>query len=257
MAAPSAHLKVLSGLLWPFFLAFTALGFVLVPFRIGDYHVGLLTSNVELQAALLWSIRLFDPIWLTLAVTCAYSYTIATEGLAKARGWALRIGLASLAVGIATSQTGFPLGPALYTDKMGARIAQTVPFTYPLLWITLILCSYYTARALIVRLPWFKQRVVPPWVVSLGAAVLVLLTDLNLEPVAWHNRFYWVWYPRDYGAPHWPPFQNYATWFAVAFALTLCGSSKACGAAPLKEALKPVAILGLFNAVLLLAHLLG
>jgi uncharacterized membrane protein len=242
--------------MWPWFLVCTVLGLVLVPFRIGEFHVTLLTSNVDLQAALLRGIGLFDMVWITLAAVCTYLYTVQADGLAHARQWAIRIALVSLVIGICNSLTGFPLGPALYTDKMGFPLAKTVPYTYPLLWLTLILCSYYTAGALLALLPAFRQKVAPQWLTALGAATLVLVTEINFEPIAWNNRFYWIWYPRDYEAPQWPPVQNFLTWFVVAFSLTFFHIRKA-SAAPfsLASGARPMAILALFNAVPLAAHL--
>ena len=78
----------------------------------------------------------------------------------------------------------------------------------------ILLCG----RVLILRL-W---PAAPRAAVALGVAVAALLTDLNLEFVAWKVRGYWVWYPDLAGPlPAWPPGQNFLAWFALSFLLVL------------------------------------
>ena len=48
-----------------------------------------------------------------------------------------------------------------------------------------------------------------------GPANLRLLTDAHLELLAWKVRAWWIWYPALAPAPSFPPWQNYATWFAA------------------------------------------
>ena len=88
------------------------------------------------------------------------------------------------------------------------------------------------------------------WQLALGVALLAVITDWNLEFVAWKVRAYWSWYPRDPQPPLTPPWQNYASWFAASFILSFALAENRVAVTRAKSA-KPIIILALINALFL------
>ena len=101
------------------------------------------------------------------------------------------------------ARTGIPFGPFAYTDKIGQRLFDNLPWAMPLIWIVFILSSRGVAR-LTLR-PWRSVRNYGFWVIGLTAALTVWL-DFGLEPFASRVIGYWRWRPTQlasdwYGAP--------------------------------------------------------
>lgn len=237
-----------------------------MPLHIGETQIFEWISNSGLAGALVRLMKMFDAIWIVLAAASAYLYAAEREGLAVARQWAVRVMGGSMLLAWIGAATDFPFGHFIYTDNMGARIGQGPPFTVPLLWLTLIVCSRYLVLSLF---PALRH-----WQLALGTAFVVLLTDINLEQIAWQVRFYWIWYPHQYSCPHWPPVQNFVAWFVAAFVFALAMQSNPRHASNVKKQLeftpssqetqrekfaetmhlRPVIILILINAVFLSVH---
>ena len=251
----AAHLQTIASLIWPWFLVWTGLAFFIIPLDIGPLQVQHWVSNPGLEAALIKLLRMFDAIWIVLAAANIYFATVTTEGLGTARRWAGRIVGGSAVLAWIGAAAGWPFGPFIYTDRLGIRIAHVLPFTVPLLWLVLILCSRYALLSLIPQAARWAR-----WQLALATAVLVVLTDLNLEWLVWHLRFYWIWYPGQIVNPGWPPVQNFATWFIAAFGFALTLNSTrvepdTVHAVPRSR--KPLMILALMNLLFLTAHLIG
>jgi uncharacterized membrane protein len=247
----AAHFQALSSLLWPLFLVWSVLGVMVMPLHpwsLSQEAIREDVANPGLRDALLLLFQSYDALWVFLAAAVAYSHTAACEGLPAARrGALLGLGGAALLCG-ADALTGWPLGPLAYTDLLGKRIAHLLPLAVPLLWLTIFLCS----RATVLMLPRAIQW--PRWQVALGTALLVWLTDFNLEPVAWKVRAWWIWYPGEANPPAIPPMQNFAVWFCAAFlwAIAIRPSNRV----PVftGNRWKPVVILGLLNLLALAFH---
>ena len=257
----TAHFQTLASLTWPWFLLWTGLAMVLMPLHIGDHHFDTWIGNAGLAGACKRLLAMFDAIWIVLAAANVYLHAASVEGLKTARAWALRVLLAAAVIGTVGALTGFPLGRFVYTDRLGVCIGNVLPFGMPLLWMVVIITNRYFVLAF--RPGWGG------WRLALAAAGLVLLTDLNLERIAWQVRFWWIWFPHQYTTPHWPPVQNFATWFVVAFLLVLGMRSRFPGNDPLAAArarlapgprirhLRPALVLVLMNTVFLAIHALG
>lgn len=86
-------------------------------------------------------------------------------------------------------------------------------------------------------------------------ATVSVLTDLNLEFVAWKVRGYWVWYPHAAtDVPGWPPLQNYVAWFVLSFLLTALLPPNYGLRLRRPAANRPILVLALMNALFLLVH---
>lgn len=212
------QIAAMERLMWPLFLAFTAVGFVVMPMGWGEAEAREWFGSVPgLADAAARFLGFSDALWMVLAAIVVYLWLVRVEGLATARRWAATIMIGSAALEWVGAKTGMPFGPYAYTDRMGVRIAGVLPFTIPLAWFIVVI----TARAVILwRFP--RARPLP---LALGVGALALGTDLSLEWVAWKIRAYWIWYPGVLDAPGWPPVQNFVSWFVAAalFALAATG----------------------------------
>lgn len=121
------------------------------------------------------------------------------------------MGGAAHALGV---RMGIPFGPFLFGVDAGPQLFRTLPWSLPLLWVTVILNSRGVAR-LILR-PWRKVRSYGFWLIGL-TALLTAGFDLALDPFATRVRLCWLWLPTKFpltwqGAP----LVNFFSWAAVA-----------------------------------------
>lgn len=238
----------LKGMVWYLFLIFTAVGFYVMPFGVGAAEVNAWVKVPGLREALLLLLGQADALWMLMASVNVYLYMIKREGLAVARRWALLIIIGSAMLEWTGATTGFPFGPYVYSKNFGALIGGVLPFTIPLAWVVVVMASRYAVLALFPKL----NR----WWLSLGVGFLALLTDLNMEPVAWKVRAYWTWYPYDPAPPLWPPWQNYLSWFVAAFVFNALLRGERVSSATV-SARKPITVLCLMNAMFLAVHLVS
>ena len=235
-------------LAWIAFLVWTGVGFVVMPLGFGEAQARAWLgpgSAGNAAAALLYRA---DAIWILLAAVNVYFHTALAEGLPTARLWAGIILIASTTFEWIGTRTGFPFGPYVYTDHFGWRIGGVVPLAIPLAWLVVVLCG----RVLVGWLRPAATRLE----LALGVAVVAVLTDLNLEYVAWKVRAYWIWYPQAQGVPpSWPPWQNYLAWFTLSFALACLLPPNYDLRLDKPSPRRPVLILALMNALLAFVHL--
>ncbi len=203
-------------------------------------------SNSGLRNALSHGLAVLDVSWVTLAAANVYLATAAAESLAAARRWALLTLLCSGLIAWASATTGWPLGPIQYSDRLGAQIGP-VPFGLPLLWFTIAA----GARCLVLCLwPAFSHRHA-----SFSAGLLIVLTAVNLEPVAWKERAFWAWYPCEMAPPSGAPLQNYLTWLVLGTALVYAMRPSRVIPDPAALPRRPAITFVVLNAVLLATHL--
>lgn len=239
-------LEPLHAVLWILFLIWTAIGAAVMPLELGPAQIREWIPYADLQVALVAFLEISDAIWIVLAAALAYLALAEHEGLATARRWSLFILAGSAALETVGAVTGLPFGPYVYTDRFGWRILGVLPFTIPLAWLTIVICGRYLV--LLVR-PRASR-----WQIALGTGLAAVLTDLNLEPIAWKVRAYWLWYPTQSGAPSHPPLQNYVSWFVAATLLALAFPRRAVETGQKPDPRRPVLILSLMNALFLLVH---
>lgn len=243
----AAWLAPLPDLAWIFFLVWTAVGAVVMPLEIGQSQVESWIAQPGLRAAVLAILRGSDAFWIVLAAVNVYFAAAAHDGLDVTRRSALIILGGSAVCEWIGARTGFPFGPYRYTDHFGWRLGGVLPFTIPLAWLIILL----SGRRLVLAL---RPDVTRPGL-ALGVGCVALLTDLNLEPVAWKIRAYWIWYPGPHAAPSdWPPLQNYVSWFALAGLLTYALPPNYALRRPSRVANRPILVLALMNALFLLVH---
>lgn len=199
-----------SAWVWRLFLVWTAVGFLVVPADLDPAGIREWLGNGILGGAAVHLHRAADAVWMSWAAL------VCLTAVARATGWrvaALQFGLIALgsaAVEWMGATTGFPFGPYEYGHTFGWRIGGVLPFTIPLAWFVVVSGSRSAVRLA-------SPRAAAP-LAAVAAGILAVLTDVNLEHVAWHVRGYWTWFP-DSG-PHppgtWPPARNFVSWFVLA-----------------------------------------
>lgn len=232
---------------WSLFFALSVLMAVVLAGEIGEAQARAWLANADLQAAATRMLAALDGAWITLAAINTYIFLARAENLHTARRWASIILTGSAACAWIGARTGFPFGPLAFTDQLGMRLGRVLPFTLPLLWFVVVLNSRYVALRLFPRLG--------HWPLAAATAALAVLTDGNLEPVAWKMRAYWLWYPLAAHAPPWPPPQNFVSWFAITLALAGALHESRVAGPRGGSSRQPVAIFATLNAVWLVANL--
>jgi putative membrane protein len=110
--------------------------------------------------------------------------------------------LAGYLVEMAGVLTGSIFGDYLYGPALGPALFGT-PLLIGLNWFILTYCAYHI----------FKDRR-SIWVQALLGALLMVMFDFMLEPVATH-LYWWLWV---YGAI---PLQNFIAWFIISYLMLL------------------------------------
>lgn len=246
--APNAVARAVAPLIstvWILFLVWTFLVALVWSSGFGEVQVARFVKNPDLQAALRLVLRSLDAIWMTLGAASGYFALARAEGLPIARRWSAALLLATTALLLVNSATRWPLGPLHFPGNLGLKLGP-VPFAAPLLWCVVIFGARDLAQRLLPRAP-------HAWTaVATGAAAL--LTDLNLEPLAWKWRAWWLWYPANLEPPANPPWQNYATWFCVAAVSAFLMRSPHVISRLAKRPPEPAVALLLINLICLLTH---
>ncbi len=98
----------------------------------------------------------------------------------------------SLSMELLGTSTGFPFGPYAYTDFLGFKILNHVPYAIPLSWFYMGLTSYLLANVLVKRAGWQRQTF---WSLLLGVYFLTVW-DLALDPAMASPNLgvhFWIW----------------------------------------------------------------
>jgi len=115
----------------------------------------------------------------------------------------------SLSMELLGTSTGFPFGPYAYTDFLGYKILNHVPYSIPLSWFYMGFTSYLLASLLVKRPGWRRQTL---WSLLLGVYFLTAW-DLALDPSMANPRLlvhFWIWY--EPGPYFGMPIRNLVGW---------------------------------------------
>lgn len=156
-----------------------------------------------------------DCVFLVLAALLAFALARRDHGtLAATKACGVILAVSGL-VEILGVNFGFPFGDYIYTERLGSRILG-MPYIIPCCWIFLVICGQAIASASLTR---NLRNADEAWALSsLGAAAIVTVFDLLLEPVAIRLKHYWIWLDQEsvwYGAPQ----TNFAGWFTLSLIL--------------------------------------
>jgi uncharacterized membrane protein len=159
-----------------------------------------------------WSMAGGGVVYILLGTIAVAIYAYRTLGL---KNWllfmvpALGVSLTSELLG---TSTGFPFGHYSYLSGLGYKIAGLVPFTIPLSWFYLGLCSYLLARAGIGKKFGALGAI---GAIALGSLMLTSW-DFVLDP-AMSQTVMPFWYWHQPGAFFGMPYQNFVGWMGTGF----------------------------------------
>jgi carotene biosynthesis associated membrane protein len=156
----------------------------------------------------------FGPVFSTLVKAPTWTYMTMLPVLSvlmyvRAHGWALMAFFllwGSLAGGMSEligTTTGLPFGPYQYTDWLGPKLLDHVPYFIPLSWFAMSIISLDLARRVTTRR---YERIAV-------AAVFMVLWDVSLDPAMSSAFPFWI-YPEG-GFFYGMPASNWAGWLVV------------------------------------------
>ncbi|MBU6229408.1 MAG: carotenoid biosynthesis protein [Cyanobacteria bacterium REEB459] len=148
-----------------------------------------------------------------------YGYrSLGARGVASFALAAIAISLASELLG---TSTGFPFGHYSYLNGLGYKIAGLVPFTIPLSWFYLGLCSLLLARS---GLATGGAQSILRVLLALGlGSVLLTSWDFVLDPAMSQTSLpFWYWHQP--GQFFGMPYQNFAGWLGTGFLFMAVGT---------------------------------
>jgi len=248
---PASPLASLATLMWPLYLACTALVALV---WVSGFGPGMLASSdlqrklpgAELRTALALFSRALDPAWITLGAANAYFAVVRAEGLSRARRWCALVLAGAFTISALSAATRWPLGPVYFPSNLGIKIGP-VPFALPFLWLLIIAGARDTVR-----------RVFP--VLRDGASAAIVgaccaVTHLLLDPIAWKVRAWWLWYPAPLPAANTAPWQSHVAWFAGGCIAALTLRPHAHSFRPTWIRLTAAPVYLVFLGVVILAHI--
>ena len=118
----------------------------------------------------------------------------------------------SLGAELIGTGTGWPFGNYAYTDFLGFKVLDHVPFSIPLSWFYVGFASFLLGNVIAAR---WTLRPRPAWSVGLGVWFLTVW-DLVLDPAMAHQSLpvkFWEW--SETGPYFGMPIQNFAGWSAT------------------------------------------
>lgn len=114
------------------------------------------------------------------------------------------------------AKTGMPFGrfdQDQYTERLGPRLFNLMPWSVPFLWFVILFNSREVAK-LILR-PWRRDKQYGMWLIGL-AALLTVAMDLILEPFAVQVQRWWSWrIPTVTAEQSSLPWSGHLNWFGV------------------------------------------
>ena len=165
----------------------------------------------------------FDPAFLTFAraliatvsgAIALFLYGWASIGLRKTAIFAAIAYPLSLTSELLGTGTGWPFGNYAYTDFLGPKALDHVPWSIPASWFYMGFASYLLGCAIVDRLGGSRSWLVP----CLAGAWLLTAWDLVLDPAMAHESLritFWVW---DESGPYFGmPIKNFIGWTVTAF----------------------------------------
>ncbi len=235
-------------LLWPLYLVWSAVVLAVWCLGIGEVELQNAVTHPDLGAALQVFLRFLDPLWIALGFYHVYSTLVIEEGLARARRWIGSGFVICILIAWLSARTSWPLGPIHFTERLGKKLGP-VPLCLPLLWLTVIL----GARATAVRL---LAGPFPRAIPALCAA-LTCASALVLDPVAWKQRSWWLWYPADVNAPPAAPWTAPLTLFVASLAAGALMGGKRRASPGTRTTSVPLVVFVVVNAVALTARIVS
>jgi putative membrane protein len=190
-----------------------ALGFGLVGILIMLPNPDLWADDPNAVRVFDWSIENAGALHIWLGAFAMFAYGVQAIGLKKTAifaGIAYPLSLTSELLG---TGTGWPFGNYAYTDFLGPKALDHVPFSIPASWFYMGLASYLIAARIVEQMGVRREFL---WSCLLGAWLLTAW-DLVLDPAMAHESLriqFWTW---DESGPYYGmPIKNFVGWTVTA-----------------------------------------
>lgn len=252
----SRSLEPLAASLWGIFIGWTLLLAVVWVGALDPNHATQGIANEGLRQTVSVLIQSAVPAWLALAVANIHLALSRSNGLRSARLWLWILLGGTFAFAVLASVVPVPFGRLRFitTVTPGALLKSSgalgpnllgVPVGWALLWFVLVA----GARECVL---WAAPRISHARAALAGAAVVVL-SIVNLEPLAHGGNWqWWFWYRGEFTVPASPQWAAYAV---VALLLSWVMRDTRLANLAQRRSRKPAIVFLVFNVLLVAAHL--
>lgn len=182
------------------------------------------TLNPEFLARFDWAMRLYPYSYTAFAQAQIFTGWLATALMLISRmqmSW-LKVFLAIYGISLASEYSGtswgLPFGHYEYTNLLGYKIGNKVPWLIPMSWFFMGLASYRLGMSLLGSAAILTR---PFAVMSrcLLATAILLLWDVTLDPAMSQTTPFWLW--EQPGSYYGMPAMNILGWAVTGFAIML------------------------------------
>ena len=133
-------------------------------------------------------------------------------GAARSVGFLIAASLIGAGAELMGTNTGVPFGAYVYTDRLGPKLLDDVPYVIPTSWYAVAILSYDLAG----RLGWGRIGRV------LGTAALMVVWDVSLDPAMNQGGGTFVFWEYPGGGPYYGmPWVNWAGWAVTSVVIAL------------------------------------
>lgn len=156
-----------------------------------------------------WSMEYAGATHIIFGALAMFAFGVVTIGWRKTSIFAVVSYVLSLTSELLGTGTGWPFGNYAYTDFLGYKVLDHVPYTIPLSWFYMGFASYLLGSVLADRVAVRHKTI---WTLLLGTWFLTVW-DLVLDPAMAHESLrvqFWVW---DETGPYFGmPIKNFIGW---------------------------------------------
>lgn len=149
------------------------------------------------------------PLHIVFGAGAMFAYGTAVLGLRRTLIYFAAALVISLGCELLGTGTGYPFGAYEYTDHLGTKILNRVPFSIPLSWFALGLASQLLAYCVLDRLG-VRPR---GWMAVVLGVWFLVVWDLVLDPAMAHESLpirFWIWHRT--GSYFGMPVTNFVGW---------------------------------------------
>ena len=154
-----------------------------------------------------WGWRLSGPAYVILGAIAIFLHAKNRFGRTKAIKLFLAGTLISLALELLGTSTGIPFGGYAYTERLGYRIGELVPFSIPLSWFYMVYCSLAIVSRIFVAD--HNEKTKTAW--ALMAGLVLTAWDVSMDPAMSKATNHWYW--ETDGFFYGMPITNWLGWF--------------------------------------------
>jgi uncharacterized membrane protein len=197
-------------------------------------NLGKFAGNPDAMRVYTWGMDNGGASHMVFGAIAVFAFGVYVVGLRRTTLFFAFAYLVSAASELVGTSSGWPFGNYAYTDYLGYRLVDHVPYTIPLSWFYMGLTSYFLAR-LVVWMVGDRLSAMGREVATIGLGTwFIVVWDLVLDPAMAHDDQpikFWTW--QVDGAYFGMPVQNYIGWaFTAALFMGLGRLSWNGGALP-------------------------